>query len=1413
MPLFDGTITPTVPPKPQNMQDFLHKQALQYSGVYFAYDPRRREGAGFPVLDGRNPASHLSGMEGHNHIFYRQEKNSPEEEHSHSSVCHAPVKQGFALYTKSPGSSNATASASVTVGEPKTGGENLPPPSENSIYLAVPKPVYGHSPCCNEVGCVMGRYSVEHGSLRIPKNVYQHDWMQSDGHYTERQPIERKTQDTLLQQRGLQYEHSAEPLKRISVETYSPSPTRTLPAMIDPNYSGYPCTPTRTLLNSLSERSQRLQASPRSYPSLYPSHPTYEHMTSEVYQERSPMSKYGQLTQYPVFYYPQANEEPQNSTQCKSIGSKQREDVPVILKHTISNPREHYIVPQSLHGEIPLPRSETLPNHSFLQGFDYPCYAVPRINLNASQIRVPLTKQHPFPSFHSNGINVSPSSQHRDHPLTSAVNLHKDKPNTSLHVEQPNPSSPFLCRNLSSSTRCTNHPGVSPPNIKTSRFFPSISSLLVDQHVCPPGGLNMNRLMDYPPCESHVPWPEQPKYLPVSPGAWLPRPPSQSSDRIHTAVSNGANVRKIIYSPAVPQGNNNNSPISTSGTTVIKGCLKRSVSHPSPPIKIKEESRDFCEVDSKKRQKLEVMEKVKVENNAAKHPMPVIDSVFSLAQYQTYLQGTRIISAGQVPQSTGQSSEDGEVKIKPEVKLKMPDRDEEQPVVSVVPHETCPDTPIEQPVVEIPKHKNIKLEKVDSTDADDAADSLVSQQEYSKVIIKQEPEEADLYDGEHMLVIEKCEADEPEYKASYTDEKKTSDEAKPVELTTPMHSSSDTYTPHEQAATLQSTPSTPMQVSESNVDFKNVPPQYLKLTAVRILLPDIKYSSPAPPPEKSPVQPTADGAPKLELQTPARKHFLELHNSLCKLVSKSVSASSEQELKAWLSQLQLTDPTSPSTKVQKVSCLLGVNAREKWLNEEMTTALHKVLERLREYTSQKRCPFPHVMRAGAVFLPMLVMKELLFPVVQGTFIDQVLHEHKVELRPTTLSEEKILIQLHKRACSSRLRRLMSLKHLPDIYADVVNLLYHACVCKHLGLEVDDPAKGEDNVSEETPVFSKFSASPVSPPESHPQKPPKDQETKSHLNRKRTKSRVKSSSRRMFLDSTLSDEEAAAGDMEKNSVFSGFCRTNLSDQSADGENRGNNSLDSELDSSLVPQSPTPDNSWTCPLTLDQLSPSPSDTVTEDLSTLQPGIRSSGSASSPVDSKNCSGMILKLRKMFGSTLHKRAHYQAVSYSGTYVDPSVSKTGDGEEGVSNKSNLCRMPKANHRWQRTGSISHTLRPLNPSKGTCRPHSKIKYCPYLSACHSAEHRRRWVLRSAVQRARKAIRIHYPDLVGKRIRHLYEEDDKSEVWYSGEVVRIHEANTNPLKTIFEVRYDSEPEWKYYLELLIDYKKGWLKVED
>ncbi|XP_041853209.1 uncharacterized protein C15orf39 homolog [Melanotaenia boesemani] len=1395
MPLFDGTAASTGLSKPQTLSGFLGKQPLQYNTAYFSYDPRAKEGAGFAPpwsnskkspLDDRSPVGHLSGMEGQNHTRYQQDRTSSVEGHN-------PVKQGFTVYTRSPEISNPTVATSVTIRKQKTGAENSSSPSQSSVYLAIPKPVYGHNPCCNELGCVIGqRYSLEHVSPRMPNTIYEHDWMQRAAHYTEKAPIQRK--EALLQQRGLQYECGAEQIKRMTVEAYSPNSARTLPPVIEPNYSSYPCTPAHALYGSLTEHSQLLQTSPRGYPSLYTSRPTYEHMTSEVYQERSSMSKYGQLAQHPVFYYSQANGEVENRTQCKDSGSKQGEDVPLLHKHTISNPREHYVVPQWLHAEIPLSCTEMLPNHSFVPGFDYPCYTVPRFNLNASQIRPPLTRQHSSPMFHPTPINVSKSSQHINPSIT------KDKPNTSLHFEQRHGSSPFLHVEKNNPSRQMNQPALSPSSMQIGRFFHPLTSPHIDKPAPPPAGINVDRLRDYSPFETKV---KHPKSLPVSPAAWQPQSPSHNSDRIQSVVPNGPNVRKIIHSPGISTASKQNAFVFNAGTTASKRYLKRSISHSSPPVRIKEEEDDLYEVElDSKRQKLE-KDNVKEGTKTNSPPMPVIDNVFSLAPcQQLHLQAPGVLYPSKVPQrATPTSEEKHEDKLKQAIKEKMPDPNHQQSVVCLASKEISPDTPAQNKDDDVFELKNIKVEKVDPSGEDNPADTKNS---CSKVIIKKEPEETASSNSGPVLK-EKCESDELENKPSFAGENEASEEPKPAELTAQTNSSYQVDTRHKRAVTLQPKCNTPLRSSESKVNFKNIPPHCLKLSTYNIIFPAGKQCKAAPPPEKQSPQPVTVLASRLEPQTPVRKHFFELHHSLCKLLSKCVSASSEQDLKKWWSQLEISEPTPQSSKVQKVSCLLGVKAREVWINEEIKAAFSNVHKRLSEYTVQKRCPFPHVMRAGAVFLPMLVVKEQLFPMVQGSFIDQVLQEHKVELRPTTLSEEKILIQLHKRACSSRLRRLMSLKHLPDIYSDAINLLYYTCVCKHLGLNVD-PDSGDQvggfGVSNlrRNPVFSDI-ASPTSPSESHHETDP---EAQSDLSRNGTKGRVKSSFRHMFPDDTCSDEEEA-GDVEMmgyEGVPSTFTRRNC-----DAYRTGNKGIE-HMDSSAASQITISDNSWVCPLTLDELSPSPSDTETEKSSNL---LSSNQSAGPQVKSRNCSGMILKLRKMFGKGLNrKKTCYQAVSVPGTFADSSLSQANDGE-GVSTKRDLHRTSKLKHRLQRKGSLSRAL--SNPSKKKVRSLLKIKYCPYLSACHSAEHRKRWVLRSAVQRARKAMRLYYPDLVGKKIRHLYEEDDKSEVWYTGEVLRIHEAHTNPLKTIFEVRYDSEPEWKYYLELLIDYKKGWLKIQD
>ncbi|KAG5839537.1 hypothetical protein ANANG_G00206010 [Anguilla anguilla] len=193
--------------------------------------------------------------------------------------------------------------------------------------------------------------------------------------------------------------------------------------------------------------------------------------------------------------------------------------------------------------------------------------------------------------------------------------------------------------------------------------------------------------------------------------------------------------------------------------------------------------------------------------------------------------------------------------------------------------------------------------------------------------------------------------------------------------------------------------------------------------------------------------PTPEPKPPGDANRQARHRFMEIHQSLFRLISASVSRAPEQELQAWLANLEAA---SSPTKAVPVTGLLGAGAKEPWLRcRDTAAALSQVAGQLEDYAANRQCPFPHVIRAGALFIPMLVVKEYLFPQVLGALIDRVLQEHHVELRPTTLSEERHLTQLQRRTCSSKLRRLLSLKHLPDIYPDVLNLYYHACVSKRL----------------------------------------------------------------------------------------------------------------------------------------------------------------------------------------------------------------------------------------------------------------------------------------------------------------------------------------------------------------------------
>uniref|UniRef100_A0A8C3LKN4 Chromosome 15 open reading frame 39 n=1 Tax=Chrysolophus pictus TaxID=9089 RepID=A0A8C3LKN4_CHRPC len=187
--------------------------------------------------------------------------------------------------------------------------------------------------------------------------------------------------------------------------------------------------------------------------------------------------------------------------------------------------------------------------------------------------------------------------------------------------------------------------------------------------------------------------------------------------------------------------------------------------------------------------------------------------------------------------------------------------------------------------------------------------------------------------------------------------------------------------------------------------------------------------------------------------------FSALHMSLCSIISCSVSASSPELLRDWLRRTEPGDTLAETPrslpKTKNVSKLpepqKPPKGKEIWLAfRNAATLLSKLLAQLEAFTFTRKCPFPYVLRAGAIFIPIHVVKEKLFPELPGASVDQVLQKHKVELRPTTLSEEKLLRELELKGCTSRMLKLLALKQLPEIYPDLLNLLWHHSIQQQLG---------------------------------------------------------------------------------------------------------------------------------------------------------------------------------------------------------------------------------------------------------------------------------------------------------------------------------------------------------------------------
>ncbi|XP_040824667.1 uncharacterized protein C15orf39 homolog isoform X2 [Ochotona curzoniae] len=191
-------------------------------------------------------------------------------------------------------------------------------------------------------------------------------------------------------------------------------------------------------------------------------------------------------------------------------------------------------------------------------------------------------------------------------------------------------------------------------------------------------------------------------------------------------------------------------------------------------------------------------------------------------------------------------------------------------------------------------------------------------------------------------------------------------------------------------------------------------------------------STPGPAPALAPTA-TPPSTDSLE------PHFMGLHTSLCDTISATVAHSLPEKLQEWLA---CAGPWGKAAwrDFQGVQGLLG-----------------KVQAQLQRFERSQKCPFPHVVRAGAIFVPIHLVKERLFPRLPPSSVDHALQEHRVELRPTTLSEERTLRERALHGCPSRLLKLLALRQLPDIYPDLLGLQWRDCVRRQLGEHGTAPA--------------------------------------------------------------------------------------------------------------------------------------------------------------------------------------------------------------------------------------------------------------------------------------------------------------------------------------------------------------------
>uniref|UniRef100_A0A8C0IZ72 Chromosome 15 open reading frame 39 n=1 Tax=Chelonoidis abingdonii TaxID=106734 RepID=A0A8C0IZ72_CHEAB len=349
-------------------------------------------------------------------------------------------------------------------------------------------------------------------------------------------------------------------------------------------------------------------------------------------------------------------------------------------------------------------------------------------------------------------------------------------------------------------------------------------------------------------------------------------------------------------------------------------------------------------------------------------PMPVINNVFSLAPYRNYIEGSK--GSAEIPFSKDH-------------------QEEESPFRNSLASGDC------KAVSEPPSAK-------DSLEKELAQDDVVLDLSLKKELVKANDP---LSPAGQTEVTPKGECGEEEAKEGPLKKQRVFESSKTQALPLSVENSSGDKSNFQSStafmfkkykisksipmraassplAVTQGRPPAPVQANSPPAAMQGPPAapqaniQPLHMTCLYLKLPDISKSLSPSAPEASPALGEANVSLPSNCEPPAQQtsssqYFTALHVSLCNRISYFVSGTSPELLKQWLRR-----------KASK--------GKEIWLGfQDISMLLSKLLSQLETFMFTRKCPFPHVVRAGAIFIPIHVVKEKLFPKLSGASVDHV----------------------------------------------------------------------------------------------------------------------------------------------------------------------------------------------------------------------------------------------------------------------------------------------------------------------------------------------------------------------------------------------------------------------------------------